>query len=92
MRDGLRASYQAPTCSIEQTLVTIWERVLGVAPIGIDDDFFDLGGESITAMQIQYLIVKEFAIKLSLMDLFDNLTVREVARIIRRSQDDHSSV
>ena len=92
MRDGLKASYQAPTCSIEQTLVTIWERILGVAPIGIDDDFFDLGGESITAMQIQYLIVKEFAIKLSLMDLFDHLTIREVARIMRRSQDDHSSV
>ena len=90
IRDGLGASYRAPTCPEEKTLVAIWERVLRVAPIGIDDDFFELGGESITAMQIQHFIDKQFAIKMSLVELFDYPSISEVARLVRESQPSHS--
>ncbi len=44
--------FVAPRTPLEEMLATIWSRVLGVEPVGIYDDFFALGGESIRSIQI----------------------------------------
>src|SRR5690606_35114055 len=49
---GSSSNYRKPTNSTQQLLVQIWQEVLQHSKIGIDDNFFSLGGDSIKAMQI----------------------------------------
>lgn len=51
-RAYLSSMYEAPQDEIQQSLLKIWEQVLGVHPIGVKDDFFELGGHSLLATQI----------------------------------------
>ena len=51
-RPNLNVSYRAPSTEMESDLVGLWKKILGVALIGVDDDFFDLGGDSIEAVQV----------------------------------------
>ena len=51
-RPALANDYLAPRDATEAGLARIWEAVLGVAPIGVDDDFFDLGGDSLRAFAL----------------------------------------
>ncbi|MFF9479376.1 condensation domain-containing protein [Streptomyces sp. NPDC014733] len=56
-------------------LARIWEEVLGVGPVGPDDDFFSLGGDSLLAAQV-IGVAKERGLRLTLLDLFKNPTPR----------------
>lgn len=47
-----KSNYEAPTSDVEETLVDIWQTVLDVPRIGILDNFFDLGGHSLSAIRI----------------------------------------
>ena len=51
-RPELEARYEAPRDETERTVATIWQEVLGVERVGIHDNFFDLGGDSILSLQI----------------------------------------
>ena len=51
MIDLLTQPRPADSLSLVQ-IITLWERILGVSPIGPDDDFFDLGGDSLLALQM----------------------------------------
>jgi non-ribosomal peptide synthase protein (TIGR01720 family) len=51
-RDRLSAEYRPPRNDTERAMARIWEEYLGVAPIGIDDDYFEMGGDSISSLQI----------------------------------------
>ncbi|MEU7826728.1 phosphopantetheine-binding protein [Catellatospora sp. NPDC049133] len=56
-------------------LCAIFADVLGVATVGVDDDFFDLGGQSLQAMLIAARIKSELGAVVTLIDLFDHPTV-----------------
>ena len=56
---AVSAVYAAPRTATEKALVAIWEKLLGRNPIGIHDDFFDLGGQSILAARLVVLIERE---------------------------------
>jgi acyl transferase domain-containing protein len=51
-RPGLDNAYAAPQSDMERTLTAIWEDVLSIAPIGIHDNFLDLGGDSLIGLQV----------------------------------------
>jgi amino acid adenylation domain-containing protein len=57
-RPDLGGSFTAPRDEIERSLASIWEDVLGVHPIGVDDNFFDLGGDSIRAVRMCAMVRK----------------------------------
>ncbi len=84
-RPELETVYREPTCAMEERLVGIWENTLGVAPIGIDDDFFALGGDSITAIQMQFSVTRECNAKLPSTVLFQHPSISDLARVIRES-------
>jgi acyl carrier protein len=86
-RPDLSTEYQAPTTAEEIKLVRIWENALGVAPIGVYDDFFDLGGDSIVALQTQVAVADEFGIDLPISDFFDYTTIASLAGQIRASPE-----
>ena len=77
---GERAEYVAPTNEIEEKIVQIWSEILEVDHIGIHDSIFQLGGESIKAIQILSRVREEFDIDISLAVLFEGeLTVARLA-------------
>ena len=57
---GSTTEYVAPRDEVERRLVEVWEEVLEVEGIGVDDNFFDLGGDSSKAIRIFSMLSKEF--------------------------------
>jgi thioesterase domain-containing protein/acyl carrier protein len=82
-RPDLNRTFLAPRDSVEQQLAKIWEKVLGVQPIGVADNFFDLGGHSLLAVKVFSQIEKTLGKKLPLATLFRAPTIEEIARVIR---------
>jgi amino acid adenylation domain-containing protein len=72
-----------PRDEIERRLSRIWEEVLGVPAIGIGDDFFDIGGDSVLAVRLMGQIQRELGRDLPLTTLFTNGTVERLAAFLR---------
>jgi amino acid adenylation domain-containing protein len=72
-----------PRDDIESQLRPIWEEVLGVAPIGVNHDFFDLGGHSLMAARLLAKIEHKFAHNLPLAAIFQAPTIDKMARLLR---------
>jgi acyl transferase domain-containing protein/SAM-dependent methyltransferase len=83
-RPGLRVAYSAPRNETEKTLAAIWQELLGIAQIGIDDDFFELRGDSLLAAQVISRSNKVFQIKLPLSSLFDAPTIASLGERIEK--------
>ncbi len=75
--------FEAPSNPLEQQIAKIWERVLGVQPIGVADNFFDLGGHSLLAVKLFAQFEKVFERKLPLATLFKAPTIRQLAEIFQ---------
>jgi len=86
VEQGVEQGYIAPRDSIEVQLVKIWEKVLKTRPIGVQDEYFELGGNSLLAAQLFTQIEKTFGKKLPLATLFQAATIEDQANILR--QDD----
>ncbi len=75
----------APRTRIEKAVCAIWTGVLGIEPIGIDEDFLELGGDSLQATRIATRILGAFQIDFSPRDLLDAPTIAQMAeRIVQR--------
>ena len=71
--------YRAPTNAVEEILAGIYAQALGVERVGVDDSFFDLGGDSISAMRLVAAINSGLDADLSVRALFDAPTVAQLA-------------
>ena len=71
--------FVAPDGPTETRLAALWSDILGMAPIGRDDVFFDLGGHSLSATQVIARLPRLFGVELPLTDLFDHPTLRSLA-------------
>jgi len=71
---------QQPRTEIETQLVKIWEEVLDYSPIGINDSFFEIGGDSMTSIRMFWLIEKKMKIKLPPTTLFSDPTIESIAK------------
>ena len=67
---------------IEQELLAMWRTLLEVGSLGVDDRFFELGGNSVTAVILARQIGDRFGVEFRAPDLFKYPTVREVARLV----------
>ena len=81
-RPGLRRAFAAPENPAQARLVELWMTVLSLDRIGIHDDFFELGGDSILATRLVSRIRRTFGIELPLRELFWRPTVFELAAFI----------
>jgi amino acid adenylation domain-containing protein/non-ribosomal peptide synthase protein (TIGR01720 family) len=77
-RPELSSTLRAPRSALEKELTEIWESFLGVNPIGVEDDFFELGGDSVVSLQI-IARAGEKGIKLTPQQFFDHPTIAQLA-------------
>jgi amino acid adenylation domain-containing protein len=78
-RPDMRQPYVPPQSEVEQKLVQIWEEVLDIRPIGIHDDFFDLGGHSLMGASLMAQVQRDFQVDLPLKLLLECPTVAKLA-------------
>lgn len=70
-----------PLDGLEQTVASIWRKILGNPNVGLDDNFFDLGGDSLMLMEAHAQLQKTVAdFDLSIVDLFEFATIRSLVR------------
>lgn len=85
-RPDLTTPYVAPTTELENLVARHWADALGLDRVGIHDNFFDLGGESLLMIQMAGRLRDQFSVELSVKKLFENLTVTELVREIEHLQ------
>jgi amino acid adenylation domain-containing protein len=90
-RPDLESALMAPRNALECQLTEIWEGVLGIQPIGVRDNFFDLGGHSMLAAQLFTKITQVFDQSLPLVTLFQAPTVEQLANVLCKNQEGDSA-
>ncbi|TPW89493.1 condensation domain-containing protein, partial [Mycolicibacterium fortuitum] len=75
--------YRAPSTATEEILAGIYAQVLGLERVGVDDSFFDLGGDSLTAMRLIAAVNAGFEAEVSVRTLFDAPTIAQLAPHIK---------
>jgi len=73
---------ETPRTSVEEALIEIWREVLGKRRIGVEDDFFDLGGYSLLATQVASRLKKKFQLEVPLSAVFETRTVARLAEFV----------
>jgi thioesterase domain-containing protein/acyl carrier protein len=81
-RPDLDSAYVAPRNDIERTLAGFWSELLGVAQVGVEDDFFALGGHSLIAVRLFAMIRKSFRVDFPISVLFEAPTIARCAALI----------
>jgi acyl carrier protein len=82
---SLSNEYVAPRNELERRLADLWEEALGVSPVGVDDDFFELGGNSLVAVQLASRVRDRFQIELALPAVFEHPTVTVLAAMVEEA-------
>lgn len=75
-------TYLAPTTKLEKELSSIWANLLGTAPVGLEDNFFYLGGDSLACIKLISEIYTKIGVKLAVKDIFDYPTLKGLADYI----------
>ncbi|MCG8469636.1 MAG: amino acid adenylation domain-containing protein [Gemmatimonadetes bacterium] len=78
---GSERSYRPPEGPVQEFLAEIWAAELGVERAGRDDDFFELGGTSLGAMEVMLRLCREFDIELALESPFEHRSLAALARV-----------
>jgi thioesterase domain-containing protein/acyl carrier protein len=86
-RSVLDTTYVAPNGDLEAGLVAIWQDLLGVPEIGVDDDFYDLGGDSLMIVSMVGAIRQRFGTDLPLAAIGEAPTIAALARFVERGTD-----
>ncbi len=82
---GKENVYVAPRNEAEEKLAQLWQEVLDVEKVGVYDDFFELGGNSLLANQLLFRVHDAFGIELPLSKLFEATTIDKVAVLLEET-------
>jgi amino acid adenylation domain-containing protein len=82
---GSGQAYVAPRTQLEEEIVRIWQTLLPVSRIGIHDDFFAAGGNSLSALQLSSRINHRFGIAIRIASIFQHRTPAQLARLVAES-------
>lgn len=88
--------YEAPQGEVETALAAIWQSLLGIDRVGRNDNFFQLGGNSVSAMRLAVRVADTFAARINVQAIFRTPVMRQMAesvehlqRVIQQNQDSH---
>jgi acyl-CoA synthetase (AMP-forming)/AMP-acid ligase II/aryl carrier-like protein len=83
--------FVAPRTPTEEKLAQMWSQVLGLAEVGIHDNFFQLGGDSVLATQLASRVRDTLQVEVSLISLFETPTIADQAVLITQSQAEQTT-
>ncbi len=84
--DGTRAvSPEPPGDQVEALITLLWSKVLESPDVGVNDDFIEIGGDSVRMVELVSEMEREFDIELDVFDVVNATTVRQQAQLIRKA-------
>lgn len=86
VRPVMAVAYVAPQDELEETIAAIWQEVLGVERVGVEDSFFDLGGNSLLMARTQSKLATSLQQEISILDLFKYPTIKSLAQFLGQGQ------
>jgi len=81
------AVYVAPRTAIQQLIAKIWQEALAVERVGLDDNFFDLGGHSLLLARVRFTLREKLGRDIALVDFFTYPTVRTLAQRLEEAAE-----
>jgi len=89
--------YVPPRNQVEEKLVKLWKSELGLDRVGIKDNYFNIGGDSIKSIRLINLVNESLAVNFKIVDLYENSTIEELAAKVNPAQregpdDDYKEV
>lgn len=84
-RPELAEAFVSPQTPAEKSLANLWTKLLGVNRIGINDNYFELGGDSLLATQLVSQVRNVFEVEIPLVELFRHPTLAELAALIEEA-------
>jgi len=82
-RAGLESKYVEPRNKIEERLASIWSVVLGIGRVGVEDNFMELGGDSLMATRMFAQVQRAFSTGISLEQVLSSPTIAELSRALQ---------
>ncbi|MEZ5490838.1 MAG: amino acid adenylation domain-containing protein [Gammaproteobacteria bacterium] len=86
-RSGLDIGVTDPTSTLEGEIVDIWKQLLGLEVVGIEQNFFDIGGDSLKMAEVQHQVLSRIGRKIELVELFQYPTVRTLAAYLESNKN-----
>jgi acyl carrier protein len=91
LRPELEAAYVAPKTDIERQIAIVWQEILGLQKVGLDDNFFDLGGNSLLLAQVHSKFQELFEKSIPIVEMFGNPTISALTKYLDAAQDERAS-
>jgi aryl carrier-like protein len=88
---GTRTAYVAPQGGLEQQLAELWQATLKLEQVGVNDNFFDLGGHSLLMVQLHAKLREQLGLELPLLKLLEHPTISALARYLRQRDEGTTS-
>ena len=85
-RPGFDSRFVAPRTPAECTLAAIWQRVLGLERVGVNDNFYELGGHSLHMIQVHARLRAALSSDISVVRMFQHPTIESLARHLESGQ------
>ena len=86
-RPDLKDDYVRPGSELEQTLARIWGKVLNLDQVGVEDGFFDLGGNSLLSVRVIAALREEQGLELPILKIYQYPTIRSLAGYLSREKE-----
>jgi acyl carrier protein len=87
-RPNLQTAYVAPRDDVERQIAQVWQEMLGVEQVGVYDNFFDLGGNSLVGVQLIARLTEEWQVQIPAVSLYEGPTINALAKIISQLTGD----
>ncbi len=91
LKPQLQTTYVAPQTELEQIIATIWQQVLHLEKVGVEDNFFALGGHSLLMTQAQNKLREVVDREVSMMEMFKYPTISSLAKYLSEDPEEKSS-
>jgi acyl carrier protein len=88
LRPELESAYVAPQTEMEQKIAAIWQAVLQLEQIGVNDNFFDLGGHSLRLAEVHGKLRETLRRDVSMLEMFEYPTIRSLAHHLSPGKDE----
>ncbi|MEM6684208.1 MAG: MupA/Atu3671 family FMN-dependent luciferase-like monooxygenase [Bacteroidota bacterium] len=83
----ITTKYEAPRNDLDAQIVSIWEEILNLSDIGITQEFFELGGNSLKGMFLINKINEQFGVELNLLDMFSHTQIKSLSDFVQQKLD-----